>query len=83
MRDGVNQIPIEQRAAEEIKRADAGWMGDTSKCTLPGAKCGLPIGLRRHAATSGTGLITERGICEPNETGIFLFSRTRAVTRLC
>src|SRR5437868_2935580 len=72
MRDGVKQIPIEQRAAEEIKRAD-GW--------LDGRHVEVHIAPERSAAANlgfdvtprhlVTGLITERGICEANETSIF------------
>ena len=72
MRDGVKQIPIEQRAAEEIKRAD-GW--------LDGRHVEVHIAPKRSAAANlgfdvtprhlVTGLITERGICEANETSIF------------
>jgi methylthioribose-1-phosphate isomerase len=72
MRDGVKQIPIEQRAAEEIKRAD-GW--------LAGRHVEVHIAPERSAAANlgfdvtprhlVTGLITERGICEANETSIF------------
>jgi methylthioribose-1-phosphate isomerase len=72
MRDGVKQIPIEQRAAEDIKRAD-GWLG--------GRRVEVHIAPERSAAANlgfdvtprhlVTGLITERGICEANETSIF------------
>src|SRR5437762_3649887 len=72
MRDGVKQIPIEQRAAEVIKRAD-GW--------LDGRHVEVHIAPERSAAANlgfdvtprhlVTGLITERGISEANETSIF------------
>lgn len=71
MRDGLKEIPIEQRGAEEIRHVD-GWSD------------GRPVDVRiapekSHAANYGfdvtprqliTGLITERGICEANETSI-------------
>jgi methylthioribose-1-phosphate isomerase len=72
LRDGVKQIPIEQRANDEIKRA-AGW--------LDGRHVEVHIAPERSAAANlgfdvtprhlVTGLITERGICEANETSIF------------
>jgi methylthioribose-1-phosphate isomerase len=71
MRNGLQEIPIEQRSAEEIKRAD-GWLDGRYVETQvapersPAANYGFDI-------TPGhlvTGLITERGICEPNENSI-------------
>lgn len=72
LRDGIKQIPIEQRADDEIKRAD-GW--------LNGRHAEVHIAPERSAAANlgfdvtprhlVTGLITERGICEANETSIF------------
>jgi methylthioribose-1-phosphate isomerase len=71
MRDGLKEIPIEQRGAEEVKNAD-GWCGDQQIAVRiapdesPAANYGFDI-------TPGelvTGLITERGICEPNEKSI-------------
>ena len=71
MRDGLKEIPIEQRGSDEVKHAD-GWYD------------GKQISVRiapdeSHAANYGfdvtprelvTGLITERGICEANEKSI-------------
>lgn len=72
LRDGVKQIPIEQRADDEIKRA-GGW--------LDGRQVEVRIAPERSAAANlgfdvtprhlVTGLITERGICGANETSIF------------
>jgi methylthioribose-1-phosphate isomerase len=71
MRDGLNDIPIEQRGAEEIKQAD-GWFDwqhvavriapDESRA----ANYGFDV-TPRHLVT---GLITERGVCEANEKSI-------------
>jgi methylthioribose-1-phosphate isomerase len=71
LRDGLKEIPIEERSAEEVKQAD-GWFE------------GQPIGVRiapegSPAANYGfdvtpahlvTGLITERGVCEANAKSI-------------
>jgi methylthioribose-1-phosphate isomerase len=71
LRDGVNEIPIEQRGAEEVKHAD-GWLAGrqvevrvTAEQT-PAANYGFDVTPRRLV----TGLITERGICEANEASI-------------
>ena len=71
IRDGVAEIPIEERGAEEVKRAD-GWAdGRTVEVRLtpessPAANYGFDVTPRRLI----TGLITERGICQPNEKSI-------------
>jgi methylthioribose-1-phosphate isomerase len=71
MRDGLKDIPIEQRAAEEIKYAD-GWFEDQQIAVRiapdksPAANYGFDV-TPRHLVT---GLITERGVCEANEKSI-------------
>jgi len=71
MRDGLREIPIEQRGAEEIRHAD-GWSdGQPVEVRIapeksPAANYGFDVTPRQLV----TGLITERGICEPNETSI-------------
>jgi methylthioribose-1-phosphate isomerase len=71
MRDGVAEIPIEERGAEEVKHAD-GWAdGGVLEVRLtpersPAANYGFDVTPRRLI----TGLITERGICQPNEQSI-------------
>ncbi len=71
MRDGLAEIPIEERGAEEVKHAD-GWVdGRVQEVRLtpagsPAANYGFDVTPRRLI----TGLITERGICEPNEQSI-------------
>lgn len=71
MRDGLNEIPIEQRGAEEVKHAD-GWLEGRHvelRVTAegsPAANYGFDITPRRLV----TGLITERGICRPNEKSV-------------
>jgi methylthioribose-1-phosphate isomerase len=71
MRDGVNEIPIEERGAEEVKNAD-GWRdGQQIEVRIapdksPAVNYGFDVTPRELV----TGLITERGICEANEDSI-------------
>ncbi len=71
MRDGLAEIPIEERGAEEVKHAD-GWAdGRPVEVRLtpegsPAANYAFDVTPRRLI----TGLITERGICQPNEQSI-------------
>jgi methylthioribose-1-phosphate isomerase len=71
MRDGLKEIPIEQRDAEEVKNAD-GWC-DGQQFTVriapdesPAANYSFDVTPRELV----TGLITERGISEANEKSI-------------
>src|SRR5437588_5149778 len=71
MLDGLNEIPIEERGAEEVKHAD-GWLeGRQVEVRItpegsPAANYGFDVTPKRLV----TGLITERGVCEANETSI-------------
>src|SRR5256884_9509342 len=71
MRDGVKEIPIEERGAEEVKHAD-GWLEgrQVNMCVTPegspAANYGFDVPLRHLV----TGLITERGVCQANEKSI-------------
>jgi methylthioribose-1-phosphate isomerase len=71
MRDGLQEIPIEERGAEEVKHAD-GWLeGRQVEVRVtpersPAANYGFDV-TPRHLVT---GLITERGVCEANEKSI-------------
>jgi methylthioribose-1-phosphate isomerase len=71
MRDGLAEIPIEERGAEEVKHAD-GWAdGRVLEVRVtpegsPAANYGFDVTPRRLI----TGLITERGLCEANEQSI-------------
>jgi methylthioribose-1-phosphate isomerase len=71
MRDGVAEIPIEERGGEEVKHAD-GWAGGqpvevrVTPEGSPAANFGFDVTPRRLVS----GLITERGICQPNEHSI-------------
>jgi methylthioribose-1-phosphate isomerase len=70
IRDG-SEIPIEERGAEEVKRAD-GWrdgrMWEVSLApeSSPAANYGFDVTPRRLV----TGLITERGVCKADEKSI-------------
>ena len=71
MRDGLNEIPIEQRDAEEVKNADGWFDGQQIAVRIapngsPAANYGFDV-TPRHLVT---GLITERGICEANKKSI-------------
>jgi methylthioribose-1-phosphate isomerase len=71
MRDGLKEIPIEQRGAEEVKNADGWCDGQQIAVQIapdesPAANYGFDVTPRELA----TGLITERGVCEANEKSI-------------
>ena len=71
MRDGLAEIPIEERGAEEVKHAD-GWVEGrqvevrVTPEASPAANYGFDVTPRRLV----TGLITERGICRADEAEI-------------
>jgi len=71
MRDGLREIPIEQRDAEELTHA-CGWLGEREIAVrvaperTRAANYGFDV-TPRHLVT---GLITERGICAANEQSI-------------
>jgi methylthioribose-1-phosphate isomerase len=71
MRDGLAEIPIEERGAEEVKHADGWAEGRLLEVRVtpegsPAANYGFDVTPRRLVS----GLITERGICEANEQSI-------------
>ena len=71
IRDGLKEIPIEQRGAEEVKNADGWCDGQQIAVRIapdksPAANYGFDVTPRDLI----TGLITERGVCEPNEKSI-------------
>ena len=71
MRDGVKEIPIEQRGAEEVRHADGWHHGRVVEVRItPEASAVANYGFDVTPARLVTGLITERGICEANEAGI-------------
>jgi methylthioribose-1-phosphate isomerase len=70
-RDGVSDIPIEQRDATEVTNATAWFEGRQIEPRLaaPGTKA-ANFGFDVTPARLVTGIITERGICEANEESI-------------
>jgi methylthioribose-1-phosphate isomerase len=71
IRDGLKEIPIEERGAEEVNYAD-GWHDGAqvevrvTPQTSAAANYGFDVTPRQLV----TGLITERGICQANEASI-------------
>lgn len=80
IRDGVQEIPIEERGSEEVNYADGLHNGEQIEVRVtpeksPAANFGFDVTPRQLV----TGLITERGICEANEESILgLFPERRA-----
>ncbi len=71
IRDGVKEIPIEQREGEEVKYIQGMHAGEMVSVLLtpensPAANYAFDVTPARLV----TGLITERGICEASEDGI-------------
>ena len=71
MRDGLQEIPIEERGIDEIKFADGWFDGQRISVRIapsesPAVNYGFDV-TPRHLVT---GLITERGVCEANEKSI-------------
>jgi methylthioribose-1-phosphate isomerase len=71
LRDGLKEIPIEERSAEEVKQADGWFEGEQVEVRVapkesPAANYGFDV-TPSHLVT---GLITERGVCEANEKSI-------------
>ncbi len=71
LKDGVKEIPIEQRSEEEVKFI-SGWTGDKMQRVRispegsPAANYGFDVTPARLV----TGLITERGVCDASEEGM-------------
>ena len=71
MRDGVAEIPIEQRDQEEVKYVQGKLDGEIQKVLITPESS--PAGNYAFDVTPArlvTGLITERGICEASEKGV-------------
>src|SRR5881394_573407 len=71
IRDGLNEIPIEERGSEEVSHADGFHGGAHVEVRVtpensPAANFGFDVTPRKLV----TGLITERGVCEANERSI-------------
>jgi ribulose-5-phosphate 4-epimerase/fuculose-1-phosphate aldolase len=78
-KDGIEEIPIEERESEEVRYIQGLHNGSIVDVLLtpeksPAANYGFDVTPARLV----TGLITERGICEPSEEGILkLFPEIR------
>jgi methylthioribose-1-phosphate isomerase len=71
MRDGLQEIPIEERCAEEIKSADGWFDGQRIAVRIaPDKSTAANYGFDVTPRELITGLITERGVCEANEKSI-------------
>jgi len=72
IRDGLREIPIEERSADEIKyicgKTETG--SDAIICIAPNDTRGANYGFDVTPARLVTGLITERGVIEANEESI-------------
>jgi len=71
IRDGLNEIPIEERGSEEVSHADGFHGGAHVEVRVtpehsPAANFGFDVTPRKFV----TGLITERGVCEATEESI-------------
>ncbi|MFA6171395.1 MAG: S-methyl-5-thioribose-1-phosphate isomerase [Patescibacteria group bacterium] len=71
IKDGQKEIPIEERDGSEIKYV-SGWHDGSIKKVLicPPSSPALNYGFDVTPARLITGLVTERGICEPNEKSL-------------
>src|SRR5438067_9997176 len=71
IRDGVREIPIEERGSEEVSHAD-GWHGgeQIEVRVTPQSSAAANFGFDVTPRQLVTGLITERGICQANEESI-------------
>lgn len=71
IRDGVKEIPIEQRDATEVKEIQGLYKGEIVRVLLtpkdsPAANYAFDVTPSRLV----TGLITERGVCDASEKGV-------------
>ncbi len=72
LRDGLREIPIEERAAREVTHL-TGRLGDGTVATIALLPEGSPAANPAFDVTPArlvTGLITERGICSATATGL-------------
>lgn len=83
MRDGIAEIPIEERGADEVKYVEGLCDGEIRKVLLtPAAARTVNYGFDVTPGRLVTSLITERGICPATEEGILnLFPPTSAGQR--
>ncbi len=83
IRDGLAEIPIEERGEDEVKYIQGLHDGEIVKVLLtpadsPATNYGFDVTPRKYV----TALITERGICEASEEGVLaLFPEKRSEVR--
>jgi methylthioribose-1-phosphate isomerase len=80
VRDGLSEIPIEERGAEEVTEI-AGLSADGAVTRVRVANPGSPAGNPAFDVTPArlvTGLITERGRCQASEAGLLSLYPERA-----
>jgi methylthioribose-1-phosphate isomerase len=71
MRDGLKEIPIEQRCADEVKNVDGWHDGQQIAVQIaPNQSAAANYGFDITPRELVTALITERGVCEANEQRI-------------
>jgi methylthioribose-1-phosphate isomerase len=71
IRDGLTEIPIEERGSEEVNYADGLHKGEQVEVRVtPETSVAANFGFDVTPRQLITGLITERGICEANEQSI-------------
>jgi methylthioribose-1-phosphate isomerase len=71
IRDGVREIPIEERSSDEVNYADGWHDGELIEVRLtPETSAAANFGFDVTPRQFVTGLITERGICQANEQSI-------------
>ena len=82
MRDGLSEIPIEERDADEVRYAQGLFEGKIQKVLLtPGNSDAVNFAFDVTPPRLITGLITERGLVKPNEEDLLrLFPEKRRST---
>ncbi len=71
LRDGLKEIPIEQRNPNEVKRVDGWFEGRQVEISVaPEESSAANYGFDVTPARLVTGLITERGVCQATEESI-------------
>ncbi len=71
MRDGVKEVPIEQRDGKEVRYIQGFHNGEIKEVLLtPESSSAANYAFDVTPARLVTGLITERGICEASEEGV-------------
>jgi methylthioribose-1-phosphate isomerase len=71
IRDGLKEIPIEERGSEEVNYADGWHNGQQVEVRVtPQTSAAANFGFDVTPRQLVTGLITERGICQANEESI-------------